>query len=99
MMQMTTDQVILIAQAIILAGQGIGAGLAMIAGIGPGIGEGYAVGKAIETMGRQPEMKGTFRTTMFIGCAIAETTGIYGLFVAIILLFTNPFMKLLTGTI
>jgi F-type H+-transporting ATPase subunit c len=91
--------VILIAQSIVLAGQGIGAGLAMIAGIGPGIGEGYAVGKAIETMGRQPEMKGTFRTTMFIGCAIAETTGIYGLFVAIILLFTNPFMKLLTGVI
>jgi F-type H+-transporting ATPase subunit c len=91
--------VILIAQSIVLAGQGIGAGLAMIAGIGPGIGEGYAVGKAIETMGRQPEMKGTFRTTMFIGCAIAETTGIYGLFVAIILLFTNPFMKLLTGVV
>jgi F-type H+-transporting ATPase subunit c len=91
--------VILIAQSIVLAGQGIGAGLAMIAGIGPGIGEGYAVGKAIETMGRQPEMKGEFRTTMFIGCAIAETTGIYGLFVAIILLFTNPFMKLLTGVV
>jgi F-type H+-transporting ATPase subunit c len=93
------QNVILIAQSIVLAGQGIGAGLAMIAGIGPGIGEGYAVGKAIETMGRQPEMKGTFRTTMFIGCAIAETTGIYGLFVAIILLFTNPFMKLLTGVV
>jgi F-type H+-transporting ATPase subunit c len=91
--------VILIAQSIVLAGQGIGAGLAMIAGIGPGIGEGFAVGKAIETMGRQPEMKGEFRTTMFIGCAIAETTGIYGLFVAIILLFTNPFMKLLTGVV
>jgi F-type H+-transporting ATPase subunit c len=94
-----TPDVVLIAQSIVLAGQGIGAGLAMIAGIGPGIGEGYAVGKAIETMGRQPEMKGTFRTTMFIGCAIAETTGIYGLFVAIILLFTNPFMKLLTGVV
>jgi F-type H+-transporting ATPase subunit c len=94
-----SSDVILIAQSIVLAGQGIGAGLAMIAGIGPGIGEGYAVGKAIETMGRQPEMKGTFRTTMFIGCAIAETTGIYGLFVAIILLFTNPFMKLLTGVV
>jgi F-type H+-transporting ATPase subunit c len=94
---MTTEQAFLNAQAIVLAGQGIGAGLAMIAGIGPGIGEGYAVGRAIEMMGKQPEMKGTFRSTMFIGCAIAETTGIYGLFVAIILLFTNPFMKYLTG--
>jgi F-type H+-transporting ATPase subunit c len=87
------------AQALVLAGQAVGAGLAMIAGIGPGIGEGYAVGRAIEMMGKQPEMKGTFRSTMFIGCAIAETTGIYGLFVAIILLFTNPFLKFLTGTV
>ncbi|MDE6710140.1 MAG: ATP synthase F0 subunit C, partial [Oscillospiraceae bacterium] len=65
---------------------------------GPGIGEGYAVGKAIETIGRQPEIKSTATSTMFIGCAVAETTGIYGLFVAIILLFANPFLKFLTGT-
>ncbi|MDR0947084.1 MAG: ATP synthase F0 subunit C [Ruminococcus sp.] len=93
------DSAVVLAQSIVLAGQGIGAGLAMIAGVGPGIGEGYAVGKTIETMGRQPEMKGTFRTTMFIGCAIAETTGIYGLFIAIMLVFTNPFLRLLTGVL
>ena len=87
-----------IGEAIALAGSAIGAGLAMIAGIGPGIGEGYAVGKAIETIGRQPEIKGTATSTMFIGCAVAETTGIYGLFVAIMLLFANPFLKFLTGT-
>jgi F-type H+-transporting ATPase subunit c len=92
------NEAMLNAQALVLMGQGIGAGLAMIAGIGPGIGEGYAVGRAIEMMGKQPEMKGTFQSTMFIGCAVAETTGIYGLFVAIILLFTNPFLKYLTGT-
>ena len=51
----TYEQTLLLAKAIVLAGQGIGAGLALIAGIGPGIGEGYAVGKAIETIGRQPE--------------------------------------------
>ena len=45
-------------KAIILAGCAIGAGLALIAGIGPGIGEGYAVGKACEAIGRQPECKG-----------------------------------------
>ena len=45
-------------KAIILAGCAVGAGLALIAGIGPGIGEGYAVGKACEAIGRQPECKG-----------------------------------------
>lgn len=93
---METNEALLNARAIVLAGQAIGAGLAMIAGIGPGIGEGYAVGKAIETIGRQPEIESKAKSTMFVGCAIAETTGIYGLFVGIILLFTNPFLKYLT---
>ncbi len=92
----TLDQTMLMAKAIVLAGQGIGAGLALIAGIGPGIGEGYAVGKAIETIGRQPEAKSDARTTMFIGCAIAESTGIYGLLIGLILIFVNPFLKHLT---
>ncbi len=89
------NEALLNAQGMVLAGQAIGAGLAMIAGIGPGIGEGYAVGKTIETIGRQPECKSSVTSTMFIGCAIAETTGIYGLFVAIMLLFANPFLKFL----
>ncbi len=89
------NEALLQAQSLVLAGQAVGAGLAMIAGIGPGIGEGYAVGKTIETIGRQPEIKSTVTPTMFIGCAIAETTGIYGLFVAIILLFANPYLKYL----
>lgn len=45
-------------KAIVLAASAIGAGLAMIAGIGPGIGEGFAVGKACEAIGRQPESSG-----------------------------------------
>ncbi len=89
------NEALLNAKAIVLAGQAIGAGLAMIAGIGPGIGEGYAVGKAIETIGRQPESKNDARATMFVGCAIAESTGIYGLLVALALLFINPFLKFL----
>ncbi|MBQ5318021.1 MAG: ATP synthase F0 subunit C [Oscillospiraceae bacterium] len=92
---MDQESVLITAKATVLAAQAIGAGLAMIAGIGPGIGEGYAVGKAIETIGRQPEIKGTATSTMFIGCAVAETTGIYGLFVALMLLFANPFLKFL----
>jgi len=77
-------------RAIVLGASAIGAGLAMIAGIGPGIGEGYAVGKACEAIGRQPECKGDVMPTMLLGCAVAETTGIYGFIVALILLFVNP---------
>ncbi len=79
-----------LAQAIILAGCAIGAGLALIAGIGPGIGEGYAVGKALESIGRQPECKGDVTSTMLLGCAIAETTGIYGFVTGLLLIFVAP---------
>lgn len=80
--------------AIVLAGQAIGAGLALIAGVGPGIGEGFAVGKTVEAIGRQPECQGDVTRTMLIGCAISESTGIYGLVVGLILLFANPFKAL-----
>ena len=82
----------LIAVAIILGCCALGAGAAMIAGIGPGIGEGNAVAKACEAIGRQPECKGDVTTTMLMGCAIAETTGLYALIVAILLLFVTPGM-------
>lgn len=67
----------------------LGAGIAVLTGIGPGIGQGYAAGKAVEAIGRQPEAAGTIRTTMIIGQALAETTGLYGLLVAIFLIFVN----------
>ena len=82
-------------KAIVLAASAVGAGLAMIAGIGPGIGQGYAAGKAAEAVGRQPEAKSDITSTMLFGCAVAESTGIYGLVVDLILLFANPFIKLL----
>ena len=66
----------------------IGAGLCMgIGAIGPAIGEGNAVGKALEGMARQPETSGTLRTNMILGCAITETTGIYSLVIALLILF------------
>ena len=66
----------------------LGAGLCMgLGAIGPAIGEGNAVGKALEAMARQPEMAGTLRTNMILGCAITETTGIYSLVVALLLMF------------
>lgn len=78
--------------AIIAAGSAIGAGLAVITGIGAGIGQGFAAGKAAEAVGNQPEAKGDITQTMLLGCAVAESTGIYGLVIAIILLFANPFL-------
>ena len=79
-----------IAIGIILGCCALGAGIAMIAGIGPGIGEGNAVAKACEAIGRQPESKGSVTSTMIMGCAIAETTGLYSLIIAILLVFVAP---------
>ena len=79
-----------LAIGIILGCCALGAGCAMIAGIGPGIGEGNAVAKACEAIGRQPESKGSVTSTMIMGCAIAETTGIYALVIAFLLLFVAP---------
>ena len=75
-----------LAMGIILGCCALGAGIAMIAGIG----EGQAVAKACEAIGRQPEAKSEVTSTMIMGCAIAETTGIYALVIAIMLIFVAP---------
>ncbi len=79
-----------LATGIMLGLLGLGAGCAAISGIGPGIGEGNAVAKACEAIGRQPECKSDVTSTMIMGCAITETTGLYGLIVAILLIFVAP---------
>ncbi len=76
-------------QAIVKAAAYIGAGIAMIAGLGPGIGQGFAAGKACEAVGRQPEAKSDITSTMLFGCAVAESTGIYSLVVAMVLIFMS----------
>ena len=74
----------------LLAAKALGAGLCMgLGAIGPAIGEGNAVGKALEAMARQPEMASTLRTNMILGCAITETTGIYALVISLLLLFVS----------
>ena len=90
-----------LAIGIILGCCALGAGVAMIAGIGPGIGEGNAVAKAFEAIGRQPECKSSVTTTMLMGCAVAETTGLYALVIAILLIFLAPgrFVEILMNTI
>lgn len=68
-------------------GAALGAGLAVFTGFGTGIGQGNAASRAVEAVGRQPEAVGAIRSTMIMGQAVAETTGIYGFVVAILLIF------------
>lgn len=75
-------------EAIVKAAAALSAGLCMgIGAIGPALGEGNAVSKALEGMARQPEAASTLRSSMILGCAITESTGIYALVVALLLLF------------
>lgn len=69
----------------------IGAGLAIIAGIGPGVGQGIAAGHAAAAVGRNPGAQSQIQGTMILGQAVAETTGLYGLIIAMILMFVKPF--------
>ena len=75
-------------EAIIIAAKAIGAAICMgVGAIGPALGEGNAVGKALEGMARQPESASQLQTSMILGCAITETTGIYSLVIALLILF------------
>lgn len=65
----------------------IGAGVAMLAGMMTGLGQGYAAGKAVEAVGRNPEAENQIRSMLILGAAIAETAAIYGMLVAFIIIF------------
>ena len=77
-------------EGLILACSAIGAGIAMIAGVGPGIGQGIAAGHGAAAVGRNPGAKGNIMSTMLLGQAVAETTGLYGLLIAFRLLVLKP---------
>ncbi len=77
--------------SIVLGACGLGAGIAMIAGIGPGIGQGYAAGKATEAAGKRPKLQGAILRTMLLGQAVAQTTGIYALIISLLLMFVQVF--------
>lgn len=76
----------------IAAMSALGAGIAMLAMIGVGIGIGFNAGKTVESTARQPEAQGTLMKIMLIGAALTETAGIFALIIAIMLLFANPLM-------
>jgi len=65
----------------------LGAGIAALGTLGTAIGQGYAAGKAVEAVARNPEAESKIRTTLIVGDAIAETSAIYSLIIAILLIF------------
>lgn len=78
---------------LVIMASAIAAGLSMIAGIGPGIGQGYAAGKGTEAAGKRPKLQSQIVRTMLVGQAVAQTTGIYALVIALVLLFANPLLR------
>lgn len=76
-------------QDYVLGMRAIGAGIAVIAGIGAGVGIGIATGKAIEGISRQPESSSKLTSTLILGSALAESTAIYGLLISFILIFVG----------
>lgn len=83
--------------AFAIAAAQIAAAIALLNGILTTLGQGRVAAAAVEGIARQPEARGSITTTMFIGCGIAETSGVYGLVVALILLFANPLIPTLVN--
>ena len=85
-------QKILLMNPIVSAASVVASGLAVgLAAIGPGIGQGSAAAQAVEGIARQPEAEGRIRGTLLLSLAFMESLTIYGLVVALALLFANPF--------
>jgi len=62
-----------------------------IGSVGPAIGEGLSVARAMSAIAQQPDESGTITRTLFVGLAMIESTAIYCFVVAVILIFANPF--------
>lgn len=60
-----------------------------IGAIGPGLGLGYAVGRAMDAVGRNPEAVNQVRTTLIVGVALVEAIAIYALLIALLILFAS----------
>ena len=80
--------------AVVIAAAQIGAGLGLLNGVATAMGQGNVVATAMQAVARQPEAKSSITGTMFLGLAMCETSGIYGLLIAIIMLFANPMVDI-----
>ncbi len=77
-------------QGVVKAAALFGAGFCMgIGSLGPGLGQGYAAGKACEAIGKAPETAGLVTRTMLVGQAVTESCGIYALVIALLLIFNS----------
>ena len=85
--------------AFVIAMSHIAAAIALLNGILTTIGQAKIASTAIESIARQPEARGSITGTMFVSLGIAETSGIYGLLIAIILIFVNPLLSQHAGAI
>jgi len=78
------------AEGILKGAACLGAGICMgIGALGPGVGEGFAAGKACEGISRNPEHQSLIMRTMLVGQAVSESTGIYSLVIALLLIFAT----------
>ena len=65
----------------------IGAAIAVLTGLGAGLGISLATGKAVEAIARQPEAESKISKNLILGCALAEATAIYGFIIGILIIF------------
>lgn len=65
----------------------IGVGITMLVGMMTGLGQGFAAGKAVEAVGRNPEAAPQIRSLLILGCALAETAALYGILISVLLMF------------
>jgi len=82
-------------EAFVLGMSALGAACTGLAAVGIGLGQGFAAGKAVEGVARQPEAQGDILKTMVVGQAVAETTGIFAFIVSVALIFINPLVGML----
>ena len=75
----------------------IGAGIAVLTGLGAGVGIGLATSKAVEAIARQPEAESKISKALLLGCALAEATAIYGFVIGLLILFVKYGRQVKTG--
>lgn len=88
------EEIILWKRQLYWAASALGCRYCKIAGLAL-VSSWFAAGKAAEAVGRQPEAAGTITRTLLTGCAVAESTGIYSLLIALVLIFVNPLVGML----
>ena len=82
--------------AFVMGLSAIGAAICSWPGMGTGLGQGLAAAKVAEAVARQPEARGAILSSTLVAGALAETTSVYGLLIAIMLLYVNPFIQYFT---